>query len=246
KIFSIITLSEKLSKDYDTHVVPVFWIAGEDHDFDEVNHTYVFNEHTATLQKIKYSIMTPTESSVSKYTPDKEALHKALNEFFKELKETEASPKLLNMCRKIIDNYDGWTDMFKALLHEVFKHYGLLLIDANDKALRRIEKPMFKDIIKNHNLVDNAFRQTQAQTITDGLDQMIQIDTDEHLNIVYGSVTQILNIENRCSYLNKSEKSITEQKLPNKEATEPDKFSNKAVKTPVIEEWQFNPVAFIG
>ena len=123
KIFSIITLSEKLSKDYDTHVVPVFWIAGEDHDFDEVNHTYVFNEHTATLQKIKYSTMTPPESSVSKYTPDKEALHKALNEFFKELKETEASPKLLNMCRKIIDNYDGWTDMFKALLHEVFKHY---------------------------------------------------------------------------------------------------------------------------
>src|SRR5699024_11418178 len=76
-----------------------------------------------TLKKIKYSIMTPPESSVSKYTPDKEALHKALNEFFKELKETEASPKLLNMCRKIIDNYDGWTDMFKALLHEDFKHY---------------------------------------------------------------------------------------------------------------------------
>src|SRR5699024_12740769 len=82
KIFSMITLSEKLSKDYDTHVVPVCWIAGEDHDFDEVKHTYVFNEHTETLQKIKYSIMTPPESSVSKYTPDKEALHKALNEFF--------------------------------------------------------------------------------------------------------------------------------------------------------------------
>ena len=77
KIFSIITLSEKLSKDYDTHVVPVFWIAGEDHDFDEVNHTYVFNEHKATLQKIRYSTMTPPESSVSKYLPDKEALHKA-------------------------------------------------------------------------------------------------------------------------------------------------------------------------
>src|SRR5699024_7905586 len=142
KIFSIITLSEKLSKDYDTHVDPDSWIAGEDHDFDEVNHTYVFNEHTATLQKIKYSIMTPPEYSVSKYTRDKEALHKELNEVFKELQETETYLKQLNMCRKIIDNYDGWSNMFKALLHEVFKHYGLVLIDAYDKALRRLEKPM--------------------------------------------------------------------------------------------------------
>ncbi|RIO59161.1 bacillithiol biosynthesis BshC, partial [Mammaliicoccus sciuri] len=43
KIFSIITLSEKLSNEYDKNVVPVFWIAGEDHDFDEVNHTYAYN-----------------------------------------------------------------------------------------------------------------------------------------------------------------------------------------------------------
>ena len=94
KIFSIITLSEKLSNDYDTHVVPVFWIAGEDHDFEEINHTYVFNEQKAKLQKIKYSTMTPPESSVSKYTPDKAELHKALNQFFKELKETSSSKKL--------------------------------------------------------------------------------------------------------------------------------------------------------
>src|SRR5699024_6387109 len=240
KIFSIITLSEKLSKDYDTHVVPVFWIAGEDHDFDEVNHTYVFNEHTATLQKIKYSIMTPPESSVSKYTPDKEALHKALNEFFKELKETEASPKLLNMCRKIIDNYDGWTDMFKALLHEVFTHYGLLLIDANDKALRRLEKPMFKDIIKDHNLVDDACRQTQAQTITDGLDQMIQTETNVHLFMDDGGVRQLLTFENGRFYLNKSEKSFSEQELLNMVETDPEKFSNNVVTRPVMEEWLFN------
>lgn len=246
KIFSIVTLSEKLSKDYDTHVVPVFWIAGEDHDFDEVNHTYVFNEHTATLQKIKYSTMMPPESSVSKYTPDKEALHKALNQFFKELKETEASPKLLNMCRKIIDNYDGWTDMFKALLHEVFKHYGLLLIDANDKALRHLEKPMFKDIIKNHNLVDDAFRQTQAQTITDGLDQMIQTETNVHLFMDDGGVRQLLTFENERFYLNKSEKSFSEQELLNMVETDPEKFSNNVVTRPVMEEWLFNTVAFIG
>ncbi|MGI2315616.1 bacillithiol biosynthesis cysteine-adding enzyme BshC, partial [Staphylococcus cohnii] len=203
-------------------------------------------EHKATLQKIRYSTMTPPESSVSKYLPDKEALHKALNQFFKELKETEASSKLLNMCRNIIDHYDGWTDMFKALLHEVFKHYGLLLIDANDKALRQLEKPMFRNMIEKHHSVDDAFRQTQAQTMADGLDQMIQTETNVHLFMHDEGVRQLLTFENGRFYLNKSEKSFSEQELLNIVETEPERFSNNVVTRPVMEEWLFNTVAFIG
>ena len=48
----------------------MFWIAGEDHDFDEVNHTYVYNAKEAQL-KVKYHTMTPPETNVSRYTPDK-------------------------------------------------------------------------------------------------------------------------------------------------------------------------------
>ena len=51
KIFSIITLSRQLSEEYDNPIVPVFWIAGEDHDFEEVNHTYAFNNKETTLKK---------------------------------------------------------------------------------------------------------------------------------------------------------------------------------------------------
>ena len=71
KIFSIITLSRQLSEEYDTPIVPVFWIAGEDHDFEEVNHTYAFNNKETTLKKVKYHTMTPPDSNVSRYTPDK-------------------------------------------------------------------------------------------------------------------------------------------------------------------------------
>lgn len=63
-----------------------FWIAGEDHDFDEVNHTYVYNAKEAQLKKVKYHTMTPPETNVSRYTPDKEAMLNALNLFFEELK----------------------------------------------------------------------------------------------------------------------------------------------------------------
>ncbi len=38
KVISIIKLAEQKEKELDVPVVPVFWIAGEDHDFQEVNH----------------------------------------------------------------------------------------------------------------------------------------------------------------------------------------------------------------
>src|SRR5699024_6712534 len=181
KVFSIITLSQKLSEEYDTHVVPVFWIAGEDHDFDEVNHTYAYNNIDAKLHKIKYHTMEPPETSVSRYQPDKNKLKEALHQFFQQMNETEHSRPLIEMCQTIIDTYDTWTDMFKALLNEVFKSYGLLMIDANDATLRQLEKPLIKKMIEKHEEVDDAFRNTQAETTANGLEQMIQTDTNVHL-----------------------------------------------------------------
>lgn len=61
------------------------------------------------------------------------------------MNETTHSKQLIEMCTKIIDQYDSWTDMFKALLNEVFKAYGLLLIDANNTELRKLEQPFIQN-----------------------------------------------------------------------------------------------------
>lgn len=144
KIFSIITLSKELTDTHKQQVVPVFWIAGEDHDFDEVNHTFVYNENHGSLHKVKYHTMEMPETTVSRYYPDKAELKQTLKTMFIHMKETVHTQGLLEICDRIIDQYDSWTDMFKALLHETFKAYGVLFIDAQFEPLRKMEAPMFK------------------------------------------------------------------------------------------------------
>ena len=45
KVISIIKLAEQKEAELGVPVVPVFWIAGEDHDYQEVNHVYVMKDN---------------------------------------------------------------------------------------------------------------------------------------------------------------------------------------------------------
>ena len=246
KIFSIITLANELTEKYHQQVIPVFWIAGEDHDFDEVNHTFAFNEQDATLHKIKYHTMEAPETTVSRFSPDKDELKRALVDMFSQFKETSNSKSLYELCLSIIDGFDSWTDMFKALLHEVFKDYGLLLIDAQFKQLRQIEGPMFEQIIQHHNQLDETFRNTQQRIQNKGLNLMIQTDTNVHLFLHDDGMRQLLNNEGDNYVLSKSGKVIDKEDLLNIAHTSPHLFSNNVVTRPLMEEWLFNTVAFVG
>ena len=246
KIFSIITLSQQLSKKYNQYIIPAFWIAGEDHDFDEVNHTYAFNSKTSSLKKIKFHTMTPPESNVSRFTPDKDALINALDQFFKEINETTHTKIVYQLCKKIINQYDTWTDIFKALLHEVFKDYGLLLIDAQYPALRQMERPILQAILEKQQDIDSAFRQTQQATTNNQLPQMIQTDTNTHLFLHDDHMRQLLTFEDGRFKVSKSNRYYTKEELLEIIEKEPERLSNNVVTRPVVEEWLFNTVAFVG
>ena len=45
------------------------------------------------------------------------------------MKETVHTQDVYQMCVNIINQFDSWTDILR-LIHEVFKDYGILLIDA--------------------------------------------------------------------------------------------------------------------
>ncbi|MCG3398855.1 bacillithiol biosynthesis cysteine-adding enzyme BshC [Staphylococcus massiliensis] len=246
KILSLVTLSETVAATYQEKVVPVFWIAGEDHDFDEVNHTFVYDNASNDMSKVKYHTMDEPESSVSNYQIDKEAFKSAVVQYFEKIEETSSSKRLYTRLVEIIEQYNYWTDIFKVLVHDVFKDYGVLLIDANDKGLRTLEKPMLKYMIEHHQDIDQAFRTTQSELTSKGFERMIQTETNVHLFLSEDNSRQLLHYKDGQFYLSKSEKTFSKADLLDIVENEPERFSNNVVTRPIMEEWLFNTLSFVG
>jgi len=140
KAVSAIKLAQKLSSEQNP-VLPVFWVASQDHDTDEVNHAYLldFNEE---LQRLAVEL--PAETPIGRIALDaewpKEISRQITAMGYKEpfLGESLA---LLNNAAKISKTYADW---FAAMLYQVLGPHGLIIIDPMQTETAELFRPIFE------------------------------------------------------------------------------------------------------
>ena len=93
KIISIIVLAKNQEKELGIPVIPVFWIAGEDHDFAEINHIFAAKDHVPKKFAIKDSPL--KKQSVSDLTLNQSKTLDWLEQVFEAFGETDYSNHLL-------------------------------------------------------------------------------------------------------------------------------------------------------
>jgi bacillithiol synthase len=127
KISNTIKLAEMLTEgELDNEVVPIFWMASEDHDWQEVNHTFVYN------QKIE----SQTELSGPVGRNDLTDLNSIVDQVISALRWEEDNPKR-KIIEQSVENYkNSLSSLTFHIVHELFKGKGLLILDADDALLK--------------------------------------------------------------------------------------------------------------
>ncbi|MFM7024315.1 MAG: bacillithiol biosynthesis cysteine-adding enzyme BshC [Flavobacteriales bacterium] len=122
KIISTIRACELYSQKYPAQkFVPVFWLASEDHDFEEVNHLYLFNK------KIEWN--KEAKGAVGRIGTDD------LEEVFSQIKALIPSADLSFFANAF--NEKNLSLFTKSWLNQLFGKYGLVVIDADDKEFKQ-------------------------------------------------------------------------------------------------------------
>lgn len=226
KIISTINLAEKLQKTYPAfNFVPVYWMATEDHDFEEINHFYFDGK--------KYEWISDQTGAVGKFSID---------EKFKQLlKKNSFIPQFLKEAYLSSENLG---DAVRKYVHHLFGDKGLVVVDGNDRDLKRLFAPVITSDLfemKANDLVQNS---------TGALEKMgykSQIHPRD-INFFYldkGVRERIIKTEDTYK-INNTELTFSKEELENLVASSPERFSPNVVMRPLYQEEILPNLAYLG
>lgn len=176
KIVSVIKLSKILSEASGEPIVPVFWMASEDHDVEEVDHTYLFGK--------KLSLGHHYEGPVGRM--ELTDIRSSLDDLFEILGDSDHAADLKKLMEDAYGKADSMAQAFRVLVQSIFSSYGLLILDADRAELKRefveemvdevLGQRTFKDIEKTLTQLKSRGETVQAHAreinifyMTDGL-----------------------------------------------------------------------------
>lgn len=249
KILSIILFAKKQEAELSIPVVPVFWIAGEDHDYDEVNHIFV--EKDNQLEKSIYPEKVLDKRMVSNIEIKKDVLKNWVTDIISSYGETEHTKSLLQFTDDAIEKSVTFVDFFAQLTMSLFKDYGLLIVDSGDKGLRKLEKEYFINQIKNTKEINEKLKKKQQELDGIGMTQTIVIN-DSCANLFYYdevSHERILLdfIPEQQQFVGASGTvSFSYDEMLEIASEFPERLSNNVVTRPLMQECLFPTLAFIA
>ncbi|WP_059170044.1 bacillithiol biosynthesis cysteine-adding enzyme BshC [Bacillus sp. FJAT-27445] len=249
KAISVIQLARREEEKLGVPVVPVFWIAGEDHDYQEVNHIYVPTETTAEKWKFPQKVF--GKKMVSDIEIDQELCRSWVSNLIAHFGETAHTKELVGLIDESLEKFPAFTDFFASIILHLFRDSGLLLVDSGNKELRQIESGKFEALIKSHAAISECLSIQQEAIRKKGFPNAIET-TKHSANLFYYEprLTERVLLEydpGRELFTGKNGAvSFTQDELLQIAREEPHKLSNNVVTRPLMQEWLFPVLAFIG
>ena len=249
KVISIIKLAKEQSEKLKRPVIPIFWIAGEDHDYNEVNHVYV--DAGDSMQKMTYPGPPTGKRMVSDIKLDRETALSWAEAVFAELGETDRTNVLIDWVEDAIGRSETFTDFFACLINDLFNDKGLLLVDSGDPNFRKLAAPYYYQIAFEGSGISSEVLKQQEVLKKAGYKPIIDID-DACCNLFYYEPTTqnrvlLEKVPNTDEYVGKGSNIIfTEAELDRLISKTPENFSTNVVTRPLLQEKVFPVLGFIG
>jgi len=235
KIFGAINLAEQYTAQNPGYrFLPVFWMASEDHDFEEIAH----------FRTGAHKINWPKQGAGPVGRLMCTDLDEVLNTLDKLWGGTVIGRSMLNLFKSVYTPELTLAQATRKLVHELFKDYDLIIIDGDDAVL----KSEFTSIMR-HELTENGCSQaiektTQALTLK-GYHKQVH---PREINLFYcdsGLRERIIATESGFA-IDQTEMRFTQGELLDLLERRPELFSPNALLRPLYQERVLPNLAYIG
>ncbi len=233
KILSVISLSQKLNAQ-GKKVVPVFWMASEDHDFEEINHIYTQGKKLQWTSTHKGPVGRMALNDLIEFKVQ-------LKELFQDLYSHKETIEILD---RIFSSEKNLSQSIRDFAYWIFADHGLVVIDADDARLKALLIPVIqKELFDSFS--SRAVRE-QTEKI-ESLGHTSQV-TPRDINLFWsksGYRERIVKTEKGFATVD-LEHTWTNDEIKRSVEQTPEYFSPNVILRPLYQEIILPNIAYIG
>ena len=235
KIISTINLCKKLKEQYPgNNFVPIYWMATEDHDFDEI---HFFNLYGKKIQWNR-----DAKGPVGRLST--EGLDKVFDIFSAEIGVGKNADELRDLFRNSYLKSKSLAEATRHLANELFGDQGLVIVDGDSRNLKRLFIPYMEQELKQE--VTYKYVLPATDKLND-LNYNVQVNPRE-INLFY--ITDNLReriIKNEDKYyVNDTDIAWSEAEIIKRLDAEPESFSPNVMMRPLYQEVILPNLCYIG
>ena len=245
KAVTAIKLADSLSRQAGARVVPIFWLASDDHDFAEVNHVDLLDRE-GQPQRISYDGRPPQERvpvGRVEFSAEIEACVGALDEM---TPPSEFKPEILSQLKDAYQPGRTFTEAFAIWSTHLFRDHGLVLIDpSHPDVIAMAVEPLLTEINGGSPSSRCAMRASK-RLIEEGYSPQVR-QQEGRLNLFLSERERHpIHVSGDGFSVKDPDRGFTRAELAEVARNTPRAFSPNVMMRPLVQDTILPTVAYVG
>ena len=247
KALTAIGYARRLEVELDRPVVPVFWIASEDHDWGEVNHAYIIDAENE-VRRIVIADAADLHQMVAYKPLTESAVETVLQQVYRLLPEGPYSSEMMDELRTAWHPRDTLADWFARSMASLLANHPIVFLDPCLPSLRSIVGHVFARALEQSPSVQASLEDAYKTVSASGFSHEVVRDP---LN------TTVFYVESGKRYVLEEAgdgklrarghgRVETRQTWARLALDDPTRFSSNVLLRPVIQDHLLPTLAYVG
>ena len=224
--------------------VPIFWLATNDHDLAEVNHTAILASEG--LREIATPSRGVDDAPVGTVTFGPE-----IEEVVKSAIDVLGPVPAMDLLRESYRPGETLGSAFARLFSALFGEFGVILMDPSDSELHSIAQPIYKAAIERAHEIDEALLARGKELESAGYHQQVKVTPSSTLLFAMKDGARIpvhrrVNGSDATSEFLINDEKFSKEQMLRRIAERPDDFSPNVLLRPIVQDHLLPTLAYTG
>ena len=243
KAIAALKLADRLTHELGRKVVGLFWMAADDHDFAEINHTFLPDKSNQLARIAYFPKRSPERQPENRIVLEEEIAqaHQVLDEA---LAPTEFKEAILARLAECYSLGRTFTEAFARWMMLLLGEKGLVVVDPSDPALKQAGKNAFRWEIETGSESSNRIRQASEKLKAAGFH--VQVELREGGTNLFYYDGERHSIKKAGEGFEVHGRTFSKQEMLAKIEQEPERFSPNVALRPIYQDTLFPNIAYVG